>query len=280
MSTITDYRRWAIAELLETSPTARLDVDLLLQKVLDFTPAELITKSQQRLNGAQLALLNSLLTRRQNGEPIAYLIAKKAFMGLDFSVDNSVLIPRPDSELLVEQVLKDCAMHPLHGADIGTGSGALAIALLHYAPQLTMSASDISASALAVARCNAAKHGVIERLKLIQSDLFAEYGTSQFDFIISNPPYIDRAQLATLDRSVVAYEPKLALDGGEDGLVYYRKICQRAGAHLKRNAKLYFEIGYDQRLAVSQIMAAAGFRDIVCLTDLAGKDRVVYGVKE
>ncbi len=280
MSTVKQLRQTAIRQLKGHSPTAQLDVDLLLQHVLKCSAVSLITQSNEPLSDAQIATVEALLARRKAGEPIAYIIGHKSFMGLDFSVDGAVLIPRPDTEVLVEKILADSAERPLCGADIGTGSGAIAIALLCHAKQLTMWASDISAAALQLAAQNAAQNGVTARLKLLQSDLFAAYGAARFDFIVSNPPYIDKAQYQNLAAGVKDYEPRQALYGGDDGLDYYRQIVAAAPRHLKRGATLYFEIGYDQRLAVVDILRQNGFSKIDYLTDLAGKDRVVYGKKE
>ncbi len=280
MSTVGSLRQSTIAALQSYSTTARLDADLLLEQALGLSAVQLITATDQPLSQQQLDLVAALVKRRQTGEPIAYIIGHKAFMGLDFLLDRSVLIPRPDTEILVEKVLADIAERPLIGADIGTGSGAIAIALLHYVPQLTMWASDISSAALAVAKKNALKNDVAERLNLLQSDILNAYDDIKFDFIVSNPPYIDRAQLLTLERGVIDFEPLQALAGGEDGLAFYRLISAQSLLYLKRGGRLYFEIGYDQRRAVTDILQKNGFSDINCLTDLAGKDRVVYGKKE
>ncbi len=280
MSTIGDLRQSAIAILQDHSATARLDVDLLLAHALGLSAVQLITESDRTLSKAQFDAALALVKRRQDSEPVAYITGHKSFMDLDFLVDRNVLIPRPDTEILVEKVLADIAERPLIGADIGTGSGAIAIALLRYAPQLTMWASDISAAALAVAKKNALKSDVAERLNLLQSDILSAYGDIKFDFIVSNPPYIDRAQLTTLDSCVRDYEPLQALAGGEDGLDYYRRITAQSLAYLKSRGRLYFEIGYDQRLAATDILQKNGFSNINCLSDLAGRDRVIYGIKE
>ncbi len=280
MPTLAGLRKQLITTLSACSETARLDTDLLLQYALDLTDVQLITQGDMQLSIGQIEKMTDLIKRRQQGEPIAYIIGKKSFMGLDFYVDKNVLIPRPDSEVLVECILENIKGRQLLGVDIGTGSGAIAIALLNYAPQLSMWASDISEKALRCAEKNAQLNGVIERIKLLQSDLFDNFDKTQFDFIVSNPPYIDRQQLKTLDKSVINYEPQLALDGGEDGLDYYRKISIAARRYLKKGGLLYYEIGYNQKSDVATILKQNGFKDIKWLNDLAAKNRVVYGVKE
>ncbi len=280
MSTLATYRKKLMSELTPYSTTARLDVDLLLQFSLHLTDVQLITQGEKQLSDRQKSDVMALIKRRQQGEPIAYIIGKKPFMGLEFKVNQNVLIPRPDTEVLVECILDHIGQSALRGADIGTGSGAIAIALLKYAPQLNVWASDISTEALACAKENAQLNGVIERIKLLQSDLFNNFGKIQFDFIVSNPPYIDRQQLTTLDKSVLNYEPHSALAGGEDGLDYYRQISEVACQHLKKGGILYYEIGYNQKDEVIAILRQNGFKDIKWLNDLAAKNRVVYGVKE
>ncbi len=280
MPTVATLRKQLIANLQPHSETARLDVDLLLQYVLELTDVQLITQGDRQLTKQQVSAVMALIKRRQQREPIAYIIGRKPFMGLDFEVNQSVLIPRPDTEVLVECILKQIGEDALLGADIGTGSGAIAIALLKHAPQLSMWASDISAAALACAEKNARLNGVTTRIKLLQSDLFEKYGSAQFDFIVSNPPYIDKEQLTTLYTSVLNYEPHSALSGGDDGLDYYRRISAAARRHLKKGGQLYYEIGYNQKSDVIEILRENGFKDIKWLSDLAAKDRVVYGVKE
>ncbi len=280
MPTLAGLRKQLIGELIDYFETARLDVDLLLQYALDITDVQLITQGAMQLTNQQINTILALVKRRQQGEPIAYIIGKKPFMGLDFYVDKSVLIPRPDTEILVECILDQINGRTLLGADIGTGSGAIAVALLYYAAQLNMLASDISAPALLCAEKNAQLHGVAERINLLQSDLFNHYPEVQFDFIVSNPPYIDKAEMKMLDKSVLNYEPRNALAGGVDGLDYYRQISAAAHGYLKKGGLLYYEIGYNQRNDVIEILEQNGFRDIKWLNDLAAKNRVVYGVKE
>ncbi len=280
MPTVATLRKQLIAELQPHSETARLDVDLLLQHVLELTDVQLITQADKQLSEQQVRAVMALISRRQQHEPIAYIIGHKSFMGLEFEVNRNVLIPRPDTEILVECILEQIGDRKLLGADIGTGSGAIAIALLKHAPHLKMWASDISAAALTCAEKNARSSAVIARIKLLQSDLFSNFGEVQFDFIVSNPPYIDKQQLTTLDKNVLNYEPHSALAGGDDGLDYYRRISATAHRHLKKGGQLYFEIGYNQKGDVIEILKLNGFKDIKWLSDLAAKDRVVYGVKE
>ncbi len=279
MPTLNDFRRQLIADLSARSDTARLDVDILLSHALKISEVQLITEGAGEIDEGTMRRCYALYRRRLKGEPIAYIVGCKSFMNLTFRVNSSVLIPRPDTEVLVEALLADIADRPLCGLDIGTGSGAIAVALLYYAPNLTMTACDISEGALAIAAQNAQSNGVATRLTFVQSDLL-ESVTGRFDFIVSNPPYIARQQIAELAVNVKDYEPTLALDGGRDGLDYYRAITAQAARHLLPAGKLYYEIGCDQREAVQNIMLSEGFKDIVSIADLAGRDRVVYGTKE
>ncbi len=279
MSTLDAFRRQLIADLSARSETARLDVDLLLSYALDLSDVQLITERYRELSEVQVARCRALFKRRLEGEPIAYITGQKAFMDLTFLVDRSVLIPRPDTEILVELLRDWIAGRALRGLDVGTGSGAIAVSLLHCAGDLEMTACDISEAALDIAAQNAQRSGVARRLKLVQSDLLAQI-EGQFDFIVSNPPYIARPQIAELERNVRDFEPLLALDGGVDGLDYYRAITAQAVRHLVPSGKLYYEIGYDQRAAVCNILKSAGFKDVGSAVDLAGRDRVVYGTKE
>ncbi len=279
MSTLEALRRQSIAALSERSDTARLDVDMLLAYALDLTDVQLITERYRKLTESQLGRCQQLFKRRYNGEPVAYITGQKAFMNLPFAVNRAVLIPRPDTEILVEALIERIAGSALCGLDVGTGSGAIAVSLLHYVEDLEMTACDISEAALSVARENAHRNGVSRRLKLVQSDLLSNV-KGQFDFIVSNPPYIARREIQTLAPNVKDFEPLLALDGGVDGLDYYRAITAQAARRLAPSGKLYYEIGYDQRAAVSEILKTAGFKDVGGMVDLAGRDRVVYGTKE
>lgn len=279
MRTIAQFIGQACAELAKYSDTPRLDVEILLANSLKLQRYQLITQANRQLSGAEITRFNALLARRKKAEPIAYIIGYKEFMGHRFKVDERVLIPRPETELLVECVAKDYGGGAAHGLEIGVGSGAIAISLLLANPQLTLDASDISAAAIAVAGDNASALKVNQRLKLVQTDKYQGLTTAHYDFIVSNPPYIASAVIGGLAPNITAYEPQLALDGGIDGLDFYRAIIAKAGHYLKAQGALYLEIGHDQADTVLTMMNAAGFDKLAVIDDYAGHQRIVYGYK-
>lgn len=194
-----------------------------------------------------LAMFQSLVVRRAAGEPLQYITGRQQFYKLDFQVTPDVLIPRPESEAIVEvarELLpKD---RPSRLADIGTGSGCLAISILHELPEARGTAIDVSPAALNIARCNAQRHGVIDRLQLIESDLFSAMASDeQFDLIVSNPPYVPDGNIDSLQREV-RYEPRSALAGGSDGLEVIRRLLREAPQHLRSGRHLVFEFGFGQ----------------------------------
>lgn len=214
--------------------------------------------------------------------PIQYIIGSAEFCGLGFTVDERVLIPRPETEMLVDRAREifyavRCTQYPVRILDLCTGSGCIAIslsiALTRSLTNCIISASDISGPALNVAKDNAAKHGVLDKIKFIQSDLFDSLD-GRYDLIISNPPYIARHEFSQIDREILK-EPKTALDGGDDGLDFYRRISVEADRVLAQDGYLLLEIGYGQASRVSGILEAAGFAVIEVRKDINGIDRVV-----
>ncbi len=247
-----------------------IDADLLVMRAFGLTRIQLVTRDTDEALQGPAKELENLLEKRLDNMPMQYILGQCEFMGLDFSVNENVLIPRPDTEVLVEEVLK---YKPDTALDIGTGSGAIAVSLAKYGVK-SVCACDISPKALEVAEHNAKANNV--EIKFIESDLF-ENITGRFDAIVSNPPYIASGVIPTLMPQVKDYEPRLALDGGRDGLDIYRRIISAAGAYLNQNGLLAFEIGYDQGAAVSGLMRENGFGDVKVIRDLAGLDRVVLG---
>jgi release factor glutamine methyltransferase len=266
----------AVVRLAEHSPTARLDAELLLAQVLGWSRARLLAERQAEISCEQASDFAALLERRAAGEPVAYLIGRREFFGLELRVDQRVLVPRPETELLVEQALRIAAAWPpdCRIADIGTGSGAIAIALARHLPQARIYATDLSAEALDLARQNLALHSVQERVQLLQGDLTTPL-PADVDIIVSNPPY---TILSEIDENVRHYEPRLALDGGSDGLMVYRRLAAAAARRLRSGGALLLEIGSGQGAAVTallrQALPAAAFS---LLHDLAGHERVVIG---
>jgi release factor glutamine methyltransferase len=223
-----------------------------------------------------------LLERRADGYPLQYLTGVQEFMSLKFEVRPGVLIPRQDTELLAETVLDHCnrSGHILNVLDLCTGSGCIAVSLAYHCPSLTVTASDIMPDALQTASVNALKNGVSDRITFIESDLFGNIPKAEFDVIVSNPPYIRTGDIPGLQAEVRDFEPTEALDGGADGLRFYRSIIGTSPLYLKSGGLLAFETGYDQAAEVASLMAGSGnYDDIRIYKDLAGIDRVVAGLR-
>jgi release factor glutamine methyltransferase len=215
-----------------------------------------------------------LLERRLAGEPMQYITGETEFYGLPFQVNRSVLIPRPETEHLVEKVLALAAgFEKPRILDVGTGSGAIAVALAHELPEAQVAAIDLSAAALAVARGNAERNGVAGRIRFVEGDLLAPFAGEQFEIVVSNPPYVAESDRAQLDVEVRDYEPGLALFAG-NGLDVYRRLIPDARAALAAGGFLALEIGYGQDEAVAGLLAEAGFKQIEFTADLQGIPRV------
>lgn len=260
------------------SATPRLDADLLLAEVLGVERHVLYMETDRRLTPGEQQRFSEFLDRRQAGENMAYILGRKEFYSLTFAVSRAVLIPRPETEVLVDlarERLRDSAAPRV--LEVGTGSGCLPITLAVHATDARFTASDLSPEALEVARRNAETHGVSNRIRFVQADGFGGLcGEEPFDLILSNPPYIRTAEISTLDAGIRRYEPRLALDGGEDGLAFYRREIPNLPPHLKPAATVLFEIGRDQADAVSGLFRAAfPDRQVRIHSDLAGRPRVV-----
>lgn len=246
---------------------------LLLCHVLGVTLAALEAHPERKVSLPDAAAFEALAARRTAGEPIAYLTGRREFYGLDFLVTPDVLIPREETELLVDIALESRAARIL---DLGTGSGCLAIAVAKHLPQAQVTAVDASPAALAVARANAARHGVCVRF--LQGDWFAPLAGERFDLILANPPYVAEAD-PHLAQGDVRFEPRGALAAGPDGLDDIRRIVAGAPAHLVPGGRLWLEHGYDQARAVAALLDAAGFVAIEQRRDLAGILRVSGGTR-
>ena len=227
----------------------------------------------QRASGEEQEAYLKLIARRCERVPLQHITGEQEFMGLPFRVTPDVLIPRQDTEVLVEECLRHLAPGNIF-LDLCTGSGCILVSLLHYAKGTFGTGADLSGKALAVAKGNVEANGVEARL--VQGDLF-EPVTGTFDLIVSNPPYISSAEIETLTPEVREHEPRMALDGTADGLFFYRRIVQESPSYLKEGGWLCMEIGYDQGAAVQQLMEARGFVTVSVIKDLAGLDRVVSG---
>lgn len=253
---------------------AALDARLLLEEVCDTDRTVLYAHGEREVSGLEEKLYLEKIKVRADRIPLQHILGKTEFMGLTFLVNQYVLCPRPDTEILVEEVLKH--LHDgMRILDIGTGSGCILLSLLHYSNDCQGIGADISEKALEVAKANAARLAA-EQADFVRSDLF-EKTEGTFEIIVSNPPYIKSAEIGSLMPEVKDHDPHGALDGGEDGLSFYRKITEKAGEHLSGGGMLFYEIGWDQGEAVKNILEENGLREIQVVKDFSGLDRVVFG---
>ena len=281
--TVLEVIRWTVARFTERGiETPRLDAELLVAHALGLPRVQLYVQFDRPLLPAELADIRALIKRRQAGESVAYLLGKKEFWGLELAVDARVLVPRPDTETLVEEArerLGEAAREPADEriADVGTGSGAIALTLAKLRPGAAVFAAEISPDALAVARANAEKLALA--VTFVEGDLGAPLAPhAPFSLIVANLPYIPSGDLAALPPEVKA-EPALALDGGPDGLDLVRRLVTAAPTLLAERGGLALEIGIGQAAATAELLRAAGFTDVRIRRDLAGIERVVSGVR-
>jgi release factor glutamine methyltransferase len=255
--TVGRLRDWTAQFLLDKgSEFPRLDAEVLLAHVLGCKRIDLYVRNEEVASEDVRKRYKELVRKRVEGCPVAYLVGKKEFFSLEFQVGPAVLIPRPDTETLVTACLELAKSIPAPSIlDVGTGSGAIAIALAKNHPGAQLTATDVSPEALAVAKRNAVKHGVSERVRFLQGDLFTPLDAQQrFDLIVSNPPYIPTEDLPKLPVGVRQYEPKLALDGGPGGYRVIQRLVQGAGAHFKPGGNLLVEIGAAQEAPVRRLI--------------------------
>ena len=251
---------------------AVLDARLLLEFVCHTNRNDLLAHGEREVSEADVKQYEAFIRRRATGEPLQYITGEQDFMGLTFKTHESTLIPRHDTECLVEE-----AMMHLHDGmrilDMCSGSGCILLSLLKYSNDCIGVGAEVQPEAVALAQENAGNLGI--GATFIESDLFSQV-QGKYDLIVSNPPYIESEVIKTLDREVREHEPMSALDGGTDGLEFYRRIADEARGFLSRGGMLFFEIGYNQAEAVSELLRLNGYIDIVVKKDLAGLDRVVY----
>lgn len=259
--------------------SATLDARLIIEHVLHKKELFVVKYPKVEVSKEDARCIYEKIAMRCQHKPLAYLIGVREFMGLEFLVNEQVLIPRPDSELLVETVLEECKKdpHKKEILDIGTGSGALAVSVAYYAENVLVQGIDISPGAIEVAQKNAQKNGVEHAVSFLVCDILKEDPKKTYDIVLSNPPYIRPAVIQTLESDVKDYEPMSALCGGEDGLDFYRAIAKRAKTWLNRPGFLALEIGYDQAEDVQNLLKAEGFSAVTCYHDLADNPRVVTG---
>lgn len=281
--TVSEYAR-AAAYLLTQSghadDDALRDVAVLIRHLLDWDTATWLTRQRDPLPGQVVPELDALIARRATGEPVAYLTGQKEFYGRTFRVTADVLVPRPDTELLVERACtlidrRRADLPVMHVVDIGTGSGCIAVTIAAEQRSTRLTATDLSPTALAVARGNAEQLEVADRMTFVQGSLTA--GASEVDLIVSNPPYIPDSERDSLMRDVRDFEPPGALFGGPDGLDVIRALLPDAGRALRPGGALCVEIGSGQADAVISLMERGGFLQVVAHHDLGGVRRVVEG---
>ena len=274
---------WGAQVLLQAGlENSRLDAEVLLRHVLDLKKEQLYMNGDAPISAGQEGKFRELVLRRSRREPVAYITGRKEFWSLDFFVSSAVLIPRPETELLVELVLQYVGRlaggRPVRVLDIGTGSGAISVCLARELPVAQIVALDISPVALDVARVNAERHGVADRIRFLTGDLFSVLET--FDLIVSNPPYIRSGELPWLAPEIREWEPVIALDGGPDGFDTYRRIIAEAHKYLANGGSIVLEIGADMAPDLVDLFARAGrYGPASVYQDYAGKDRVIAAVK-
>jgi release factor glutamine methyltransferase len=262
-------------------PGPVIDARLLVEAAAEATRVDIVTDPYRALTPEQEATLADYLARREKREPVSHILGRKGFWKIMLRVTPDVLTPRPDTETVVETVLKDFPEHaPWSVLDLGVGSGAILLAILAERPAAKGLGVDASEDALAVARDNAAALGLEGRTALLRGDWTAGLGDNAFDLVVSNPPYIATDVLETLEPEVKDFEPRLALEGGPDGLDAYRILAPEILRVLKPGGRFAVEIGYDQKDAVEALFRAAGAEDVRTLRDLADRDRVVAGAKK
>ena len=260
----------AARKIAAVSTTPQLDAEVLLALATGKTRSSLLAFPERTLEPVAAERFAASIARRASGEPLAYLTGEREFFSLPLHVSPEVLIPRPETELLVELTL--AAIERLARPavlDVGTGSGAIALAVKRTRPDAQVTASDASAAALGVASANAARLAL--DVRFVESRWFAAFGGQVFDVIVSNPPYVRSAEVT----GALAHEPRLALDGGADGLDAYRQLLAAAGLHLTPAGALLLEHGYDQRPALRDVATAAGWRVVAMHDDLAARPRVL-----
>lgn len=257
----------------------QLDSEILLSNSIKRDKKHIILNPKEVLNSEQLGKFKSLIERRKKGEPIAYLINKKEFWKDEFFVNKDVLIPRPDSELIIEQVLKIYSKDDqLQILDIGTGSGCILLSILKERSNFYGTGIDISKKSINVSKFNAKQLNLTNRVKFFHSSV-DNFNNGKYDIIVSNPPYIEQLSLKYLEKDVVNFEPKLALSGGFDGFSKIRKVINKASILIKKNGKFILEIGFNQKNKVIKILKEEGFYVNKAIKDYGNNDRCIISTK-
>ena len=256
-----------------------LDSEILLSETINKDKKYILLNSKVILNSKQLDNFNSFIERRKNGEPIAYLISKKEFWKDEFYVTKDVLIPRPDTEIIIEQVLKIYPKNSqLHVLDIGTGSGCILLSIIKERLNFYGTGIDVSKKSINVSKINAKQLNLTNRVKFIHSSV-DNFNIGKYDIIVSNPPYIKLLSLKYLEKDVVNFEPKLALSGGFDGFSKIKKVIGKASTLIKKNGKFILEIGFNQKNKVKKILKEEGFYVNKAIKDYGNNDRCIISTK-
>ena len=259
--------------------TSDLDSQILMSKAINKEKKFIILNFNKKLSKKNLEYFYNLIDQRANGKPIAYIVEKKDFWKYEFLVSKDVLIPRPETETIIEQVLELTKnKNKLNFLDIGVGSGCLLLSILKEKKSFYGTGIDISNKCLSITRVNGHKLGVINRVKLFKSDI-DNFQYDKYDLIISNPPYIKKNDLKYLERDIIGFEPKKALDGGVDGLSEIRKVINKSSELLKKNGLLILEIGFDQKNKVKRILQNKKFYIKKIVKDLSNNDRCIISVR-
>lgn len=267
------------SNILKANGVDALDARVLLKFVLGFDDIKLSINSNCEISDEAFGRYLTMINRRKQNEPISYITGTKEFMSLEFLVEKEILIPRPETEHIIEYVIEQNIKNA-DILDICTGSGAIAVSVAYYMKDATVTAIDINDKCIQVASQNAKRHGVDNRCKIIKADALKAFEfEKKFDIIISNPPYIKSQDVLQLEKDVKDYEPHLALDGGDDGLVFYRTISKNAYNILKDNGIIVYEIGFDQADDVCEILKNEKYTHIKVIKDFAGHDRIVTATK-
>lgn len=295
MKTIsTEQKVWTILEVISVSTEylksrgiedARLNAELLLAHVLGYRRIDLYTHFDEPLDELEREQYKALLRRRAAREPLQYILGEAEFMGLSFFVDRRVLIPRPETEILVEKTIELCKLHggsagAIRLLDVGTGCGNIAVTVAKFVSNAIVTAIDISVDALEVAMHNAEVHGVSDRVTFKQVDVFSPSRVLEdqpFDIIVSNPPYVSKEEFAGLPPEIRDYEVRFATCDESDGLTFFRRISELGTSLLRKGGSLLFEVGYGQGQDVKRIMSSAGYSQVEVFKDLSGIERVLRG---
>ncbi len=257
-------------------PEYQLDARLLLEYVCGTDYNTLLVHGDRDVSPEEEKKYNELIEKRASRIPLAYIVGYQEFMGLTFDVNENVLVPNQDTETLAEEALRELS-DGMRFMDLCTGSGCVALSILNYTNDTSCVMTDISDKAIEVATGNRDRLGFSDRAEIVKTDLFPQDDDKKFDMIVSNPPYIRTDVIATLPPEVGKGEPYIALDGGQDGLIFYRRIIENAPKWLYTSGWLMMEIGYDQGNAVAGLMKDGGFHEVEVIKDLGGNDRVVRG---